>query len=48
MYESGYHHVYCTRKMAAYTSASQFFLFPSKKYRGTVIMMSDVFLSITI
>jgi hypothetical protein len=48
MYESGYRHVYCTRKKAAYTSASHFFLFPSRKYRRTVITMSDVFLSITI
>jgi hypothetical protein len=48
MYESGYSHGYCTRKKTAYTSASHSFLLPSRKYRGTVIMMSDVFLSITI
>ena len=48
MFESGYRHGYCTRKKTAYTSAFHSFLFPPRKYRGTVITMSDVFLSITI
>jgi hypothetical protein len=48
MYEFGYRHGYCARKKMAYTTASHSFLFPSRKYRGTVIMMSGVFLSITI